>query len=257
MRVFLAPVSLTIIMTMFLSACSHWPSQDHRAVDLNAIEKIVQNHCQPDAALRDSMNGLGVLMSAQTTDIQTLTNSVEALKVTPAVPTTVPVATKAKVRACPPVSSPKKSLNDNKIVIGATEWIKLLPPGRYLKARIDTGAATSSISAKNIVRFERDGDRWVSFDLDTDDEGDPIHLELPLVRNVKIRQASFDDIDRRPVVRFDVMLGDELRQPTTFSLADRSRMSYPVLLGRSFLKDMAVVDVSVNFLHPRIEGTKK
>ncbi|MEE3208742.1 MAG: RimK/LysX family protein, partial [Pseudomonadota bacterium] len=40
-------------------------------------------------------------------------------------------------------------------------------------------------------------------------------------------------------------------QPTEFTLADRSRMSYPVLLGRSFLKDVAVVDVGQEFIHPR------
>ena len=97
------------------------------------------------------------------------------------------------------------------------------------------------IAAKNVVRFERDGNRWVSFDLDTGEEAEPIHLEAPLVRNVRIRQASFDDIDRRAVVRFDVMLGESLRQPTDFTLADRTRMSYPVLLGRSFLKDMAII----------------
>ena len=78
-----------------------------------------------------------------------------------------------------------------------------------------------------------------------------IHLEVPLERNVLIRQASFDDVDRRPVVVFDVKLGDNLHQPTEFTLADRSRMSYPVLLGRSFLKDVAVVDVGQEFIHPR------
>ena len=135
--------------------------------------------------------------------------------------------------------------------MGATEWVFLSPPGRYLSARVDTGAETSSISARNIVRFERDGKRWVSFDLDTGNADNDIHLEVPLERNVLIRQASFDDVDRRPVVVFDVKLGDNLHQPTEFTLADRSRMSYPVLLGRSFLKDVAVVDVGQEFIHPR------
>jgi hypothetical protein len=36
---------------------------------------------------------------------------------------------------------------------------------------------------------------------------------------------------------------------TEFTLVDRSNFNYPLLLGRSFLKDVAIVDASVTFLH--------
>ena len=51
-----------------------------------------------------------------------------------------------------------------KIIIGAVEKVRLLPPNVVLKARIDTGAKTTSIDAQNIIPFERDGKEWVRFD---------------------------------------------------------------------------------------------
>lgn len=257
MRVYMTRVSLALLSTFALSACSQWPGPEHREVSMSAIEKIVQMHCQPDLETRNMLNGLGTLVDSQSAELQAISTSVNTIKNTPS----VPLRSVVPVPACvPPSNSNARAasqiLDDSKVLIGATEWIHLSPPGQYFKARIDTGAATSSISAKNVVRFERDGDRWVSFDLDIGEEAVPVHLEAPVVRNVRIRQASFDDIDRRAVVRFDVMLGEDLRQPTDFTLADRTRMSYPVLLGRSFLKDMAIVDVSVKFLHSRTEVSK-
>ena len=258
MRVYTAAVSLALLATFALSSCSQWPGPEHRDVSMSAIESIVEAHCKPDVETRDTLNSLGAIIDVQATELQELTAAVETIKSTSPAPSRSVVP--APVCVTPPhstASAAKTTLDDSKVVIGATEWIHLAPPGQYFRARVDTGAATSSISAKNVVRFERDGNRWVSFDLDTGEEAEPIHLEAPLVRNVRIRQASFDDIDRRAVVRFDVMLGESLRQPTDFTLADRTRMSYPVLLGRSFLKDMAIVDVSAKFLHPRLKDGKK
>jgi hypothetical protein len=39
-----------------------------------------------------------------------------------------------------------------------------------------------------------------------------------------------------------------LRQQTEFTLADRSEMTHPMLLGREFLQDIALVDVSKTYL---------
>ena len=118
---------------------------------------------------------------------------------------------------------------------------------------MDTGASLSSISARNVQRFERDGKRWVSFELDTgDDDKEAIPLEAPLKRFVRIRQASYDDVDRRPVIELDVILGHAIQQKTEFTLADRTRMDYPVLLGRSFLRDITLVDSGESYMHPKV-----
>ena len=52
---------------------------------------------------------------------------------------------------------------DSKIIIGETEMVRITPPQVTLKARIDTGATTTSIDARNITAFERDSKKWVKF----------------------------------------------------------------------------------------------
>ncbi|MDH3441120.1 MAG: RimK/LysX family protein, partial [Gammaproteobacteria bacterium] len=52
----------------------------------------------------------------------------------------------------------------------------------------------------------------------------------------------------------DIRLGDQL-QTTEFTLTDRGRMTYPVLLGRAFLMDLYVIDVSRSYTHERYKNT--
>ena len=53
---------------------------------------------------------------------------------------------------------------DQLSVIGLREWIAFPELGMVgLRAKIDTGASTSSLHASDIVPFERDGEKWVRF----------------------------------------------------------------------------------------------
>jgi YVTN family beta-propeller protein len=131
---------------------------------------------------------------------------------------------------------------DGKLMVGEAEWIWVDAANDAFQARVDTGATTSSISAQEITIFERNGKNWVRFLLSHQDADDKIQIEAPLVRHVRVRQASADDLDRRPVVRLTVRIGD-MTEKAEFTLKDRSDMAFPVLLGREFLKDIAVVDV--------------
>lgn len=139
----------------------------------------------------------------------------------------------------------------DKITVGRNEWVWFDLLGRNLKARIDTGALSSSLSAVDIQPFERDGGNWLRFrvpDEEHPDGGDV--YEAPLVRNVRIRQASADDLDRRPVVKLRVRMGDHV-DDAEFNLSNRDNMLYPVLLGRNFLRDIMVVDVAQKFTQGR------
>ena len=125
------------------------------------------------------------------------------------------------------------------------------PPGRHYRARIDSGTETSSLSARDVVEFERDGDDWVRFVFEHDgSEAEPVEMELPIERTVLIRQPSMEELERRVVVELDIRLGQRL-QRTEFTLVDRSRMTYPVQIGRAFLMDLYLVDVSRSYTHPR------
>ena len=48
------------------------------------------------------------------------------------------------------------------------------PPGHHYRARIDSGAETSSLSASEVIEFERDGDDWVRFTFQHDSADDAI-----------------------------------------------------------------------------------
>lgn len=146
---------------------------------------------------------------------------------------------------------------ERKLTLGRVEWIGLPTIGTYLKARIDSGANSSSLSAAEISEFERNGDTWVRFKLAlAKDETDLVEsareqwIEAPLVRTVRIVQASGSE--SRPVVTLPMSLGP-IRQQVEFTLSDRSRLNYPVLIGRRFLMDIACIDVSRKFIHPRPE----
>lgn len=135
--------------------------------------------------------------------------------------------------------------DESKLLLGAAEWVWLKAIGKPLRARIDTGASTSSLSSANIETFERDGKDWVRFQLI--EEGSPgIEIESRLLRTVKIRQASMEKGERRYVVRLPLQLGEFIEE-AEFTLADRANMRYPILLGREFLRDVAVVDVSKKY----------
>lgn len=132
-----------------------------------------------------------------------------------------------------------------KMILGAEEFVHVKEAGATFAARVDTGANYSSLSAVNIRHFERDGRKYVGFDVEANDR--KFSLEAVLVRTDTIRQVASATAQTRPIVRLTVKVGPTWVK-TVFSLADRGRMQYPLLLGRTFLKDHALVDASRAFV---------
>lgn len=148
-----------------------------------------------------------------------------------------------------PVVVKAKKTSDGKLILGEKEWVYVPSLNESFKARIDTGAATSSISAVDVVAFERDGNDWVKFRIEHDDiKSDEI--SLPVERWVRIRQSSAEGTQKRAVVVAWIEIGD-LKERTEFTLADRTHLTYPLLLGRSFFKDVALVDVSRKYVQDK------
>ena len=131
----------------------------------------------------------------------------------------------------------------DKLVIGSEELVLLSDLTNEYKARIDTGATTSSLNATDIVEFERDGKKWVRFNFSQAINNETQIIEAKIARTILIRQANNSESTRRPIIELPVQLGD-IKMLTEFTLADRSRMTFPVLLGRTFLKDIVMVDVA-------------
>jgi len=137
-----------------------------------------------------------------------------------------------------------------KVIAGWLEKIRLAAAADFpVKAKLDSGAKTSSINARNIAPFTRDGEQWVRFDLvleGTDDSIRSVAMELPVARYVKIKRHGSQST-RRPVVDLEFCFGSRWWQ-TEFSLVDRGKFHYPVLLGRRFLDGVAVIDPGATFV---------
>ncbi|KGK43145.1 hypothetical protein LH51_02330 [Nitrincola sp. A-D6] len=136
-----------------------------------------------------------------------------------------------------------------KQLIGEAERVHISPLDLVFNARIDTGATTSSLDARNIQRFERDGRRWVRFDTRDPETGEDISFERPVVRRVRISQSISDDYERRPVVELHFTLGS-ISHTAEFTLSDRDHLDFPLLIGRNVLRDQMVVDVSKQYIAP-------
>jgi hypothetical protein len=132
---------------------------------------------------------------------------------------------------------------------GWEEEVVLMPEGIRLKAKMDTGATSSSLNALNKEIFQRDGDEWIAFDIiDPEDEDNKVRLERKIVRHVRIIRHDGNH-QRRPVVSMELCLGRH-RRDADVSLVDRTELSYQVLVGRNHMKDIIVVDSGRKNLQP-------
>nr|WP_257900156.1 ATP-dependent zinc protease [Marinobacter sp. F4206] len=131
--------------------------------------------------------------------------------------------------------------------LGFVEWVVMNDTGLRLKARLDTGAKTSSLHAVNVEEFKKDNEEWVKFQLplgdheDQPSEGDLEHedvvleFERPIHRTVLIKRKGAPS-QRRYVVNMEFCIAGTIHE-TQFSLTDRGNFSYPILLGRRFMRD--------------------
>lgn len=126
---------------------------------------------------------------------------------------------------------------NNYTVYGHVEEVALIPGEIEIKARLDTGASRSSLNAQEIELIESDEQTMVSFIFD-DRNGNQYPMTLPLVETIGIKQAS--GRQERYVVEIGLCVGEHYEK-NLFTLADRSRMTYPVLVGRNFLKNSVLV----------------
>jgi hypothetical protein len=122
---------------------------------------------------------------------------------------------------------------EDKMVIGEVEEVVLIPWGVRLPARIDTGAATSSLDARELIVKNNTAE----FRLPKMYGGLP--LRLPVIEWQKIRSADFRE--RRPVVEMTFCIGPKLIRAQV-TLNNRSTVTYPLIIGRNVLKDKFVVD---------------
>ncbi|WP_299371303.1 RimK/LysX family protein [uncultured Kiloniella sp.] len=105
----------------------------------------------------------------------------------------------------------------------------------HVKAKIDSGARTSALHAEEITPFDQDGIGYVSF-------------LIPFIGCEKGIRCSAKIVDRRPIkntggvaeeryiVKTTLTLG-EMRWPVEVSLTSRQSMRFPVIIGRTAIRE--------------------
>jgi len=148
---------------------------------------------------------------------------------------------------------PGLSLAADKTVYGLNEYTRLLDLDLVVPAKLDTGAKTASLSARDIKRFKRDGDSWVRFYLAIDDAHQhPIERPLARISKIKRRAGDYNAEEEktytaRPVIQLSICMGTALRS-IEVNLIDRSSFQYPLLIGSEALKRFdALVDPSLKY----------
>ena len=134
-------------------------------------------------------------------------------------------------------------------VIGWREWIALPDLGiESIKAKVDTGARTSSLHAYDIRPFDRDGRAWVRFKVHPvqKDARTLVEAEAPLLERRKVK-SSTGTVTLRPVIETPVDLQGE-RWTIEVTLIRRDVMGFRMLLGRQAVRRRFLVDPGGSFL---------
>jgi hypothetical protein len=120
------------------------------------------------------------------------------------------------------------------ITIGAVEDVILLPWGVKMPARIDTGAATSSLDTREL----KIKDGFAEFNLPEPYGGQTIRLPVKKMRSLR----SSSGREKRPIVDLTICVGRQTMHIEA-NLANRSGLEFPLLLGRNVIGKGFIVDV--------------
>lgn len=128
-------------------------------------------------------------------------------------------------------------------IVGADEWCAFKKLGiPAIKARVDSGAKTSSIHATNIEVFTRAAEEWVRFEVDPIQDRPEILVtcEAKLLRS-KMVKSSMGASEERLMIRTPLTLGDDTFT-VKLTLASRDSMNYRMLLGREALNGRYLIN---------------
>jgi len=131
---------------------------------------------------------------------------------------------------------------DNSPVV--TGWVENVGIPEYnltLKAKVDSGADSSSLHAVSIHRFTKNNQAWVQFRTQ-----DGIAIQRPVVRIVHIKTKT-KGTQAREVVELPICLAGTLTT-VPVNLVDRGHFSYPMLIGRSAMEGKFLINPNRQFL---------
>ncbi len=133
-------------------------------------------------------------------------------------------------------------------VIGWREWLGLPDLGiRWIKAKVDTGARSSSLHAYDLHEVERDGVRLVRFKVHPvqRDTRKVVDSEARVLEYRSVRSSS-GKASLRPVILTSVTLLGQSWQ-VELTLANRDEMGFRMLLGREAYRGRFLVDAGKSY----------
>ena len=143
-------------------------------------------------------------------------------------------------------------------VVGWREWVGLPDFGiRHIKAKVDTGARSSSLHAFDLHEFERDGANWVRFQVHPVQrkKDRTVSVEAQVLEYRSIRSSS-GTASMRPVIVTNVrLLG--ITWPVELTLASRDEMGFRMLLGRTAFRRRFLVDAGRSYCGGKPKRRKK
>lgn len=137
-------------------------------------------------------------------------------------------------------------------VVGWREWVSLPRLGiPAIKAKIDTGARSSSLHAFDVETFRKGRALWVRFTVH------PLQRTLEGAATAEARvlehrsvRSSNGIASERPVIVTEVELLGR-RWPIELTLANRDEMGFRMLLGREAIRGRLIVDPGRSYLAGR------
>ena len=143
-------------------------------------------------------------------------------------------------------------------VIGWREWVGLPDFGiRHIKVKVDTGARSSSLHAFDLQEFERDGEKWVRFQVHPVQrkKDRTVTVEAKVLEYRSVRSSS-GKASMRPVIVTNVtLLG--ITWPVELTLASRDEMGFRMLLGRTAFRRRFLVDAGRSYCGGKPKRRKK
>ncbi len=139
--------------------------------------------------------------------------------------------------------------------IGWREWVSLpelkIPA---LKAKIDTGAKTSSLHAFNITPVQRNNMEFVTFDIHPVQKNNHFILtcEAPVI-DKRIVKDSGGHEELRYVIKTALTLGTD-NMTIEMTLSNRDNMRFKMLLGRHALKNKYCVNPAQSYLCGKLDA---
>jgi hypothetical protein len=133
------------------------------------------------------------------------------------------------------------------LIIGWREWLALPALGiGSIKAKLDTGARSSSLAVVSVETFDRDGCLHARFRVKPRRRGERIvTCEAPVVDRRPVTDSG-GHTSERWFIRTEIELANE-RFETDINLTDRRAMLFPLLLGRSALGGRFRIDPELSY----------